>query len=434
MDKFMDWICNLPKIVVILFAVLFLGGFGYLMFNVISPKTELSPSSDGSRSELLTVPGATESVESTKKTDIYVKGNSYDSGISPEDYFSSLVLEDSATVESTGELVVTAEEPREKEYLDPSVYSEIERYYIETGVMTKMDVDAVHAKQKADDDALQKRLDGMIPNAVTSEQEDSLYFVRMEKAMKIAQKYSPVPGTLQPQQPPEEKPSVEPERKEPRRINLDDVQASPIASASFQSNGIINSLEDDTDFSSRGVTKVVPARATFLKTEKILDGQRVIMRLMQDLKLSDGTLIPSNTHITGTCSINERLEINVKAIQYAGRVYYTDLCIYDNDGIEGIYCPVIQQKKGKRAGKNIGTDIVNSVASTATSIFTGNPLLGRTVSQGIRELSMMSNEDGTVVINVVSGYEFYVFENMDDFLEKNRKSVENSKNLNENNE
>lgn len=93
-------------------------------------------------------------------------------------------------------------------------------------------------------------------------------------------------------------------------------------------------------------------------------------------------------------------------------MYAVDLSIYDNDGTEGIYCPVIEQKKAKKAAGNVAAQIVSGIASDAASLFTRSRTLGSAATTGIQEISSMTLRDGSVAINVSAGYEFYVFENV----------------------
>lgn len=290
-----------------------------------------------------------------------------------------------------------------KVYLDPSEYSELEIYYIERGIRTKEEVDRKHAKEKAEKEAEERyRREEEARNNVDQE---SLYFARMERAYQLAQKYTSEPDKV-----------VEPEKPaepEPRKIDL---EKKSIPSTTLADDGIITSLESGT--LSGGINHVdgevviSPVKATFLKSETVVSGQRVIMRLMQDLRLSDGTLIPSNTHVSGICTIGSRLEIKINTVNYGGRIYYTDIDIFDNDGTQGIYCPVIvDSKNGKKVGKQvaqIATQVAGTVASMS-SPYAG--MLARTGASDLMELTIDSN--GNKSVKVSAGYEFYMFENLE---------------------
>ena len=91
-----------------------------------------------------------------------------------------------------------------------------------------------------------------------------------------------------------------------------------------------------------------------------------------------------------------------------------NLNIYDNDGTEGIYCPIIAEKRRGKAAKNIASTALSGAASTAATLFTRNAILGRVVSQGINEINGSIDGNGNVTVKVASGYEFYVFEEIED--------------------
>lgn len=292
------------------------------------------------------------------------------------------------------------------QYLDPTVYSELERYYITHDIKTKEEVDRNHEELRQIDEnnrkireTYEKTLEG---------DSDSAYFARMERAYQIAQKYTKEPDKPAPV---EEKPS----EPEPRKI---EVQSNSIPSTSLVEDEIITSLESNSLVGgtnhNNGETVVVPAKATFLKSESLVTGQRVIMRLMQDLRLSDGTLIPSNTHISGTCKIGSRLNIQIKTINYGGHIYYCNLDIYDNDGTEGIYCPVIIQeqaaKSAKKISKKVGQTAANIIGDIASA---ANPYAANLSRTTVNEIVQNVDDNGNVSVAVSSGYEFYIFETVD---------------------
>ena len=287
------------------------------------------------------------------------------------------------------------------DYLDPKIYSELEINQIQRGIYTKAEVDRKHAERKAEEEEAERRR--REEEAERSVDQESLYFARMERAYQLAQKYSQEPDKpAEPEQPAE---------PEPRKI---DVEQKSIPSTTLVDDGIITSLESGSMSGGinhiDGQVVVTPARATFLKSETVVSGQRVIMRLMQDLRLSDGTLIPANTHVSGICSIGSRLQIKISTINYGGRIYYTDIDIYDGDGTEGIYCPVIvDSKNGKKVGKQVA-QIATQVAGTVASM--SSPYAGMLARTGADDLmSLTIDSQGNKSVKVSAGYEFFMFEN-----------------------
>lgn len=418
MNRFFDWLMGLTvakKIMVLGAMLLAVGLLLFLLFFFDGSGDASGESPAAAGSVLLTMPDASvgEERESTN-LDRYRRG-----GVSAtRDYWDNLEKDpqgDAALLPVSGG--PSAGQPRadvppqpqssvSAAQLDPSEYSEVEIYSITNGLMTKAEVDANHAADRAIREARKAKDEAAKSPVATQAQMDSLYFARMEMAYSIASKYmggqpAADDGAEKGAQP--EKPSG------PRRLDLSSLGGtgtSPVVGS--LSGGRGNPLVY-TD----GKVTVRPARATFLKDERVVSGQRVIVRLLEDLVLSDGTVIPANTHLSGTCSISGRFTISISSVRYDGRMFRTDLSAYDNDGVEGIYCPAVEKKKGAKAGSNIGMEAVSGIASGVTSVFTGNPMIGRMASSGLRELSQITFGDGSVAINLVAGYEFYLFENVE---------------------
>ena len=321
--------------------------------------------------------------------------------------------------DSLGEDLVS--DSSKSDYLDPAVYSEMEMYQIRHGLKTREQIDREHAEEAARKASLQAGLNSADAYAakgynagqqrpMTQAQKDSAYFARIEKAYQLAAKYSA--------QETGEAPPPEPEapKEEERKIDLAQSAPSNLPTDAFDGDGIVTSLvgpEESDVVHYAGTVHSKPVKATFLKNETISNGQRVIIRLMQDMTLSDGTTIPANTHITGTCSFSSRLKIDVKMLHYNGRMFPTDISVYDNDGTEGIYCPTVEDgKKKKNAVKQVAGGAISAAGTVAGTLLTGNPFIGRVASSGLQAATSSINSDGTVSVKVTSGYEFYVFENV----------------------
>ena len=214
-------------------------------------------------------------------------------------------------------------------------------------------------------------------------------------------------------------PAAEPETPKDPSIDIDALRKGASAAAmpvdALQDDGIISSLEDTGPAYSGADSRprsFKPVKATFLKTGKVTSGNRVIIRLLEDLTLSDGMVIPSNTHITGYCSFSSRLKINVNMLHYNGRMFPVNISIYDNDGTEGLYCPLaVSGKKQKKAAGQVANNALQSIGNIAGSVLMNNPFLGSFTSSNINAITGMIGDDGVITINVTSGYEFYVYEN-----------------------
>ena len=176
--------------------------------------------------------------------------------------------------------------------------------------------------------------------------------------------------------------------------------AEPVAidlSAVGSSDGIVSTLDDEP---SEGVSYGVrPFRCMFVRDQKLVSGQRVTLRLLEDLPLY-GVIIPANTHLSAICKIGDRLELQVRSLEMNGRIIPLTLDAYDTDGLQGIYCP---ETASSKASKRAADDAV----STAGQTFGG--LVGDIASTVIRTgASIAKSATGELSVSVVSGYEFYL--------------------------
>ena len=360
---------------------------------------------------LLEVPDASLEDQEMSRVETY-RRQGMNSSVSASDFWNQLEQEGSGGLlvdVQGGQGQAKAPSGGGEEFLDPSVYSELEIYYIRNGVKTKAQVDAEHVERDREE-AERKASDAARSASRASENSDSAYFARMERAYQLAMKYSTPPEAAAPAE--EEKKESADEGDDARHIVIP--EPSFIPDDAMSGDGIISSLEQEEQglVYEDGEVRIRPVKATFLKSEKVVAGQRVIMRLKEPMRLSDGTVIPANTHVSGICRVGSRLEIAITTVNYGGRIHRTDMSVYDNDGTEGIYCPVIEQKKGRKAAGRMAGQAATGLASTAATLFTGNPYVGRIASDGIRELSRTTLDDGSVAISVVAGYDFYIFENI----------------------
>ena len=294
--------------------------------------------------------------------------------------------------------------------LDSSEYSELERYYIQKGIKTKEEIDREHQELKEMEERGRKSREDYARSL--QQNSDSAVLARMNKAFELAQKY-----TAQKKDSTEKPAPKEPQQQE-RKIDLN-AKPTAITTRTIKNDDIITSLEDDVTSGSssvvNGQTTINPVKATFLKSETVVTGQRVIIRLLQDLRLSDGTLIPVNTHIMGMCEISSRLKIQISTINWGGRIYYARLDAFDQDGVEGIYCPAVALDKKESALKRIG----KKVGETASNLFgvvasNANPYIANLTRETSGEIVQSIDGNGNISVTVASGYEFYIFENLGD--------------------
>ena len=170
-------------------------------------------------------------------------------------------------------------------------------------------------------------------------------------------------------------------------------------SFSFGGDGIISSLDGECAETVSPMAK--PARCMFVKDEKVKNGQRVGIRILEDFRCGS-IVIPENTHLSAVCSLSGRLELMVNGFEMNGRIYPINLKAYDTDGYEGIYCPETAAVKGR---KKVTGEVV-STAGTALSGLVGG-VAGKIVRTGA---SLMTSASGEQSVQIASGYEFYLME------------------------
>ena len=166
-------------------------------------------------------------------------------------------------------------------------------------------------------------------------------------------------------------------------------------------DGIITSLDDDFEYPSvrYSSSAKVPFRCMFVKDQKLVDGQRVTVRLMEDY-VADGVFVPANTHLAAVCKVSDRLELSVRSVEMNGRIIPLQLVAYDIDGMVGIYCP---ETSSSRNSRRASSDAI----SAANSTFGG--LVGDLANTVLRTgVTIAKSASGELSVKVVSGYEFYL--------------------------
>ena len=166
-------------------------------------------------------------------------------------------------------------------------------------------------------------------------------------------------------------------------------------------DGIITSLDDDFDDPSvrYSSSAKVPFRCMFVRDQKVVDGQRVTVRLLEDYSV-DGVFVPANTHLAAICKVSDRLELSVRSVEMNGKILPLHLVAYDTDGMVGIYCP---ETSASRNSRRASSDAI----SAANSTFGG--LVGDLANTVLRTgATIAKSASGELSVKVVSGYEFYL--------------------------
>ena len=189
---------------------------------------------------------------------------------------------------------------------------------------------------------------------------------------------------------------------EPERISPPDSTAEDEVELRYHSDDdIVFSLDDE--FTDDGVNypeeSKRPFRCMFVKDEKLKDGQRVTLRLLETYE-DNGVRIPANSHLNAICKIGNRLELNVKSVEMNGKIIPLNLCAYDTDGLKGIYCPETSSNKNAKKAEN-------DALSASGATFGG--LVGDIANTIIRTgVNIARSSSGEVSVNVSSGYEFFL--------------------------
>lgn len=198
-------------------------------------------------------------------------------------------------------------------------------------------------------------------------------------------------------------PASAPEEEDPDTITLERVQVRRTGSVSTLDDGFvssslagISSLEAADDIYS--AEEQYPFKCMFTRDEKIKTGDRVSVRLLEDMVI-DGQLVPKNTHLQATCSIGKRLDLNVSSLDIGGKLISFDYDAYDNDGAKGLYFPDTGNSVGDQA-RNLASEAVMSRASSGAGRVAQDVIqLGRVVVNG---------KGKDMSVSVPAGYQFYL--------------------------
>lgn len=194
------------------------------------------------------------------------------------------------------------------------------------------------------------------------------------------------------------------EEPEPERIQTMQVQV--------KRTGAISSLDEDipedlgTGFSSLDDQQFVttdaghPYRCMFSRDEKVKSGQRVSVRLLEDMVVG-GTLVPKNTRLSAVCTIGKRMELVISTIEINNRIHAVTFEGYDTDGTKGIYCSDLVESTRKLKSQGL---------SSAGSIISGRSMVGLARDAANVGLAIAQSAGGETTVSIPSGYVFYLVE------------------------
>ena len=142
-----------------------------------------------------------------------------------------------------------------------------------------------------------------------------------------------------------------------------------------------------------------PYRCMFTRDEKVKNGQRITIRLLEDLIIGT-THVPRNTHLQGLVTISDRMEVSINSLDMGGKILSFHFEAFDTDGGKGIYCSDLSKTK---------KEITEQGIATASS--TLNSRLGRVARDAASVgASIVRNKAGEATVTVPAGYTFYIIE------------------------
>lgn len=144
-------------------------------------------------------------------------------------------------------------------------------------------------------------------------------------------------------------------------------------------------------------------KVKFTKDQKVTSGERITIRLLEDLPLEGNIIIPKNTHLSAVITIGRRLQISVTTIEIGGMAHNIGYKAVDVDGTEGLYCP---SSKGEQTVKQAGQQLSNIGRSALSTGITG---LSNTMTQIVNSgAQLIASASGEQTVLLTSGYEFFI--------------------------
>ena len=114
---------------------------------------------------------------------------------------------------------------------------------------------------------------------------------------------------------------------------------------------------------NEGIKDKNSIRACVNQTITLTSGKELQIRLLEPM-IAGNIRIPANTILVGACRIgNERMEVTINSIQYAGNIIPVELQVYDLDGQRGISVPGNDEIN---AAKEIASQMAQSAGSSIT--------------------------------------------------------------------
>lgn len=196
-------------------------------------------------------------------------------------------------------------------------------------------------------------------------------------------------------EPEQEEEEYEPVQAEGKKTVVSSLTKSKSRSSGFY--GLANALQKATS-TQNAIGAVVH------NDQVITDGSTVKLRITEPLILNEEVTLPENSFVYGVASVsNDRMNIRITSIQYAGSIYKVKLNVWDNDGIAGIHLPeninreaakqsAGQIAQGPRYNVSVSQNLGQQLAMTAA----------QTTVDGVKQL--LSKKARTVKVHLKTGY------------------------------
>jgi conjugative transposon TraM protein len=138
-----------------------------------------------------------------------------------------------------------------------------------------------------------------------------------------------------------------------------------------------------------------------------LETQRSVRIRLIEPMMAGGTVIPAHTILTGQARIGERLDVAITSIEYQGRIYATEISVYDVDGQRGIAIPPSMEVNAlKEVAANAGTSVGTSITFSQSAGQQIAADLGRGVIQGTSQY--ISKKMRVIKIHLKAGHQVFL--------------------------
>lgn len=129
--------------------------------------------------------------------------------------------------------------------------------------------------------------------------------------------------------------------------------------------------------------------------QEISNGSVVKLRLLQNIVLENGIIIPANHYVYGTANINQdRVNITISTIAINNNSYVLKREVCDNTGISGIFIP---QLANAQDINNAGIDVVDQITQVGRTTGVTGRVAASVIQSGKNILRKNANEKKVIL-------------------------------------